>query len=125
MAPSSLMQLCTVHRDLYAVFANETGEPEFRPIVALAVYEFGQNPEMRATTGLVAGDRLDPADGEVHFVAYSYTCEATEWCARCKKKREQVNAAIKRAEADAKKPQIILPDSARPVAARFIPKSVN
>ena len=109
---------------MWAVFADEQGNPRFEPVVALGTMEYskGQPDEpgyvyKRLVSGFSVNDHIESCDWKPEFVGYSTVDPETMspdgwlayWTDRTKAKREAIEKAKAEAEANKGKPQIIVP----------------
>src|SRR5689334_15120336 len=97
-----LLHLLPVMTPTFAVFADEQGNPQFRPVVAIGMMDVGtEEKPKRVAAGFAAGDRIEPADFKPNFVGYTDEKQTGPWRDRCKAKAEEVQekaAALKRSK---------------------------
>jgi hypothetical protein len=101
------------HLPIWAVFADEDGNPHFEPVICYGIFEIGTDGgnTRRLVSAFTQGEHIESADFKPNFVALtrsvdlgSDTIEPSKWFTLCQAKRAEINEA-------AAKQKIIVPNS--------------
>lgn len=101
---ATLRQIVPTAVPLWAVFADEDGEPVFAAVACVGILA---DEKRQLVAGFCVGEHLEPADHKPHFVGYADQWDPDPWRGRCAQKRQALREA-------ARKQAIVIPDVSKP-----------